>query len=479
MLLHTPTYLVFLVGVLGLYWLLPSGRWRKAWLLGASYLFCSSFDVRFTALLVGLTVTVYYLSRAIPHSPRAKFYTWLSVGLSLGVLGIFKYANFFLGSVQSVLQAGGLTVIPPAVNLLLPVGISFYTFQSISYTLEIYRQRAEPASSLIDFALYLAFFPKLLAGPFVRPADFLRQLAEPAAPLKQEVIFSALGLLLLGLVKKILIADSLSVLAEVSFQAAGRSPGPVLFPTPLYWRGFYLYAFQIYADFSGYTDIARASALLLGFALPENFQQPYLSATPTDFWNRWHMTLTQWFREYVFFPLSRRLSTLAQRKYSRVIQVTTTLLTMTLIGFWHGAAWTYIVWGLWHGLWLSLDRWLNLRPTRRWQMITLAVLNFHVIGIGWVFFGASSLAAAGRFLVGLARFEQLHWLPLYLPPVLLSGLLVLGIDWAARGRWPTTSPAWRFWQPVWVTTGFVIVVSLMLLGLLSSGPTRPFIYGLF
>jgi hypothetical protein len=152
---------------------------------------------------------------------------------------------------------------------------------------------------------------------------------------------------------------------------------------------------------------------------------------------------------------------------------------MILIGFWHGAAWTYIVWGLWHGLGLSIDRWLNLKPTRRWQTIALTVLNFHLVGVGWVIFGASSLEAAGRFLAGLIRFEQMNWLPLYLPPVLLAGLLVLGIDWAAAGRWPTASPVWRLWQPVWTMAGCVLVVSLMLLSLLGGAHARPFIYGLF
>lgn len=478
MLLHTPFYLLFLTSVGLLYWSTRSWLWRKSLLLAASYIFYVAFDWRFAALLLALTLAVFLLGRAIQTRPRARWYAGFSLLLNLGVLGIFKYANFFIDSTTRAWQLFGLTAPTAALNLILPIGISFYTFQALTYTTEIYRQKLAPAG-FVDLALYLAFFPKLIAGPLVRPAAFFHQLAEPAARPSREALLAALGLLGLGLFKKIVIADGLATLAGISFRAAAFPSGPWPFSTPLYWRGFYLYAFQIYADFSGYTDIARASARLLGFDLPENFQQPYLSPTPAEFWNRWHMTLTHWFREYLFFPLSRQLALVTKRKFPRLIQVMTTLTTMLLIGFWHGANWTYLVWGLWHGIWLSLDRWLNLKPTRRWQRIALTALNFHLIGIGWVIFGADSLEAAGRFLLGLIRFEQMRWLPLYLPPVILTGLLVLGLDWAASNRWPTASPIWRVWQPVWITASFIVVVSLMVLGLVGGGAARPFIYGLF
>lgn len=478
MLLHTPLYLLFLAGVCLFYWLTCSWRWRKYLLLAASYIFYVAFDWRFAALLLALTLAVFLLGRAIQTSPRARWYAGFSLLLNLGLLGIFKYANFFIDSAARAWQLFGLTAPSAGLNLILPIGISFYTFQALTYTTEIYRKKLTPAG-FVDLALYLAFFPKLIAGPLVRPATFFKQLAEPTARPSREAVLAALGLLGLGLFKKVVIADSLATLAGVSFRAAALPSGPWPFSTPLYWRGFYLYAFQIYADFSGYTDIARASAMLLGFDLPENFQQPYLSPTPAEFWNRWHMTLTQWFREYLFFPLSRQLSLATERKFPRLIQALTTLITMLLIGFWHGANWTYLVWGLWHGIWLSLDRWLNLKPTQRWQRLALTALNFHIIGIGWVIFGADSLEAAGRFLLGLLRFEQMNWLPLYLPPVFLTGLLTLGIDWAASHRWPTTSPLWQASQPVRITAVCVVVISLMVLGFVGGGATRPFIYGLF
>ena len=234
MLLHTPAYLLFLAGACAVYWLAPSPRWRKLTLLAASYGFYAAFDVRFAGLLLGLTVVIYALGRAMPDSPRARLYLWLSVAINLGVLGVFKYAGFFLASVLGSFKALGLDTPPPALRLLLPVGVSFYTFQAIAYTAEIYRNKIKPAASFEDFALYLAFFPKLIAGPFVRPADFLRQLAGPAALPGRQAVGFALSLLLLGLTKKVLIADSLTVLADVAFRAAAWPPGRWPFPTPLY-----------------------------------------------------------------------------------------------------------------------------------------------------------------------------------------------------------------------------------------------------
>ena len=271
----------------------------------------------------------------------------------------------------------------------------------------------------MDFAIYMAFFPKLVAGPLVRPDQFLSQLRQPFTRPDRKVIQAALGLLLLGLFKKIVIADSLASLSEVAFRAASRNVGTVLFPSSLFWQGFYLYSFLIYADFSGYTDIARSSAILLGFNLPENFRQPYLSETITIFWNRWHMSLTQWFRDYLFFPLSRSLLIKTSRHYARVIQVIVTLITMTLIGIWHGAAWTFVAWGVWHGVLLSINQQQNWKLKHRWQKLGLGIVTFHLVGIGWVLFGSSSLEASGRFFRGMLKFTGPEGWAYFLPPVLL------------------------------------------------------------
>ncbi len=478
MLLHTPAYLLFLAIICGLYWTLPHFQWRKYLLLAASYGLYAAIDLRFAAVLAGLTLATYYLGQAIASARRPRLYLGLSLALNLGALGFFKYTGFFVASLGAVLERLAPSVAPAALSLWLPVGISFYTFQAITYTIEIYRQKMAPAASLTDFALYLAFFPKLLAGPLVRPVQFLRQVEAPAVFPGRAAILSALGLLALGLFKKVLIADSLGALAEVAFRAAERAPGPWPFPTPLYWQGFYLYAFQIYADFSGYTDIARASAALLGFALPENFQQPYLARSPGDFWNRWHMSLTHWFRDYLFFPLSRAGLRLTGRRFSMAVQTGANLITMLLIGLWHGAGGTYLVWGLWHGLWLSVDRWLNLKPARRWQIGLMTVVNFHIVGLGWIIFKAGSLTAALRFLFGLTAFSQMDWWPVYLPAVVVAGSLVLAIDLGAR-HWSAVPQRIRAWQPAIIMAALATVIGVLIIRAAGGVDARPFIYGQF
>ncbi len=338
MLLQTPFYLLFLITVVIGYWSIPKPNWKKIFLLFASYFFYGLFDLRFALLLAGLSAIVFWLGKGIAQGWNSRILAWSSVVINLGVLGLFKYANFFIASVQNGMHWFGLDGHSPGLQLILPIGISFYTFQAISYTTEIYRKKLQPAENILDLALYMAFFPKLIAGPLVRPANFFSQLSQPATRMDRDRVTASLRLLILGLVKKILIADSLASMAMVAFRAASTPSHGELFPSPIYIQGFYLYAFQIYTDFSGYTDIARASAAFLGFNLPENFRQPYLSSTVTMFWNHWHMSLTQWFREYLFFPLSRKFLQVFKRQHALAIQTMTTLITMTLIGFWHGAA---------------------------------------------------------------------------------------------------------------------------------------------
>jgi alginate O-acetyltransferase complex protein AlgI len=489
MLLHTLPYLFFLGIVAVVYWRLPRPGWRKAWLLLASYAFYAAFSAAFAALLLALTLAVHgvaqALARAEPGSPPARRWLWLGVGACLAVLGLFKYAGFFMANAAGALAALGLpggASASPGLRLLLPIGISFYSFQAIAYLAEISRRKLAPAS-LSDLALYLAFFPKLIAGPLVRPQAFLRQLAPAgAAPeastLSGTAAGAALRLLLLGLFKKLVIADGLAVVGEAAFRAANLAQG-ARSPTPLFVQGFYLYAFLIYADFSGYTDLARASALLLGFDLPENFRQPYLAATLGDFWNRWHMSLTQWFREYCFFPLSRAWLARAGRAHATAVQVAVNFVTMLLIGLWHGAAWTFIAWGAWHGLLLSVERLAGLRPAGRWRGLLTGVVTFHLVAAGWVLFHATSLASAGRFFLGLLSLSQLHWLVVYGPAIGLTAALTFGLDLAAAGRLPLQPGQWTRVRPALVTAAVVVLSVLGLLGMARGADALPFIYGQF
>jgi alginate O-acetyltransferase complex protein AlgI len=448
-------------------------------LLLASFTFYAIFDLRFLALLLFLIATTFYLGKSIHLEVHPRCYVWLSAAINLVVLGVFKYYNFFIDNLKPLLQIVGVSVLSPGLALLLPVGISFYTFQAIAYTTEIYRRKLQPADSLVDFALYLAFFPKLIAGPFVRPAVFLEQLKRPAESYPRQELSKALGLLLLGLFKKIAIADSLASQADVAFQAAAISSSGSLFLTPLYIQGFYLYAFQIYADFSGYTDIARASAALLGFQLPENFRRPYFATTVAYFWNYWHMTLTQWFREYLFFPLSRGLLSATHRRWPSMVQIAANLLTMTLIGLWHGAAWTYITWGLWHGVLLTIERLLGWKPSHRVSAFVSGLITFHLVGLGWVLFRSPSFTAAVRFYQGLFSFNQLAWLTHYAPSILFTAGLVFGIDLASKDRLMLSTERLRFLRHAIIIAALFVVGFLSILGYIRGTDVRPFIYGQF
>lgn len=476
MLLHTPLYLLFLSAVCIVYWLLKRQILRKGLLVAASYGFYAAFDIRFALILLGLSISTYLLGRAASGNPHPRRYTGLSIALNLGALAYFKYSGFFLANIQAALQGINITM-PVSLQFLLPVGLSFYTFQAISYTIELSRQKIQPAACWLDFALYLAFFPKLIAGPFVRPAEFLQQITDPPHSLSFSDIQASIRLLLLGLFKKVVIADSIAVLADVSFRAATRSQAN-LFPMPLYLSGFYLYAIQIYADFSGYTDIARASAGLLGFALPLNFQRPYFASSPGEFWNRWHMTLTQWFREYLFFPLSRWGLRLTHRLHPRFIQIIATMTTMIFVGLWHGAAWTYLLWGAWHGLLLVFDRWINFKPKHTWQAIAATVVAFHLVGIGWIIFRSASLDDTWRFFVGLLSFQQIGWLPYYMTPVFFAGALILGIDWANRSA-PNHLARMEILRPILLITALVVILGLWIIQIAAQTNPSQFIYGSF
>jgi alginate O-acetyltransferase complex protein AlgI len=389
------------------------------------------------------------------------------------LLAFFKYSGGLVNSLGALLVHLNLPFPPTTDSLLLPIGISFYTFQGISYIVEIYRQKIKPVA-FPDLALYLAFFPKLIAGPMISPTAFITWLNNPSAKLEPANREEALKLIFSGLIKKIIIADNLASLADVAFRAAALPNGASL-PPMLFWQGFYLYTIQIYADFSGYTDLARGSALLLGLRMPPNFRQPYLAATITDFWNRWHMSLTQWFREYLFFPLSRWLLTLSKRRWSQLVQISVNLIVMLLIGWWHGAALTFIAWGIWHGILLSLERLLGWKPRGRVQTVLSTVLTFHLVGVGWVLFRASSFTVAARFFTGMFNFQNFQWLPGYLLPLLLALGAAFFIDCVETRLVRIPKP----FTPVIVVAILVLLAGLAVLGVVRGGDARPFIYGQF
>ncbi len=354
MIFPTVQFAAFFVVVLTLSWaLMPHPKAWKPFILGASYVFYGYADWRFMALLAASTIANQLAAGAIHASDDARTRRRILTAIivfDLGLLGVFKYFDFFIESVNRVLTSAGLGAPLPILAIALPVGISFFTFQAISYVVDVYHRVIKPATFL-DFAIYEAFFPHLVAGPIVRAREFLPQLMSPrnrssipAGP----AVFLIAG----GLFKKIVLADLL----------ATRIVDPVFGSPQAYsalevWVAIIGYAVQIYCDFSAYTDIAIGLALLLGFRFPQNFDRPYAARSLQDFWRRWHMTLSRWLRDYLYIPLGGSRGSSA-KTYRNL------MLTMLIGGLWHGASWTFVVWGGIHGAGLCLERWASRRPRR-------------------------------------------------------------------------------------------------------------------
>jgi D-alanyl-lipoteichoic acid acyltransferase DltB (MBOAT superfamily) len=357
------------------------GRARGTWLLLCSYYFYGSWDYRFLALLVGSTVVDFWVSRWISRTPedsQRRRIMLLSVAFNLGVLGVFKYAGFFVDSAVSMSTAIGLPIGRPVLDIVLPVGISFYTFQTLGYTLDVYWRRQEASSTLLDFALYVAFFPQLVAGPIERASHLLPQMARISnSPWRPDL--SGIGLVSLGLFKKVVLADGVRQYVGAYGDAAQAYPAALWFAT-------YAFAYQIYWDFSGYSDIAVGLSRLLGVNLVSNFRAPYAALGPSDFWRRWHISLSAWLRDYLYVPLGGNRS--GSWRTSRNL-----FLTMLLGGLWHGAAWNFVLWGAFHGVLLVAARWLTARfgwRGERFAWLRVAVF-FHVTCLGWALFRSSTL----------------------------------------------------------------------------------------
>ena len=388
MLFPTITFAVFLTLVLAVHTvLLQRPTAWKATMLLASYAFYGWWDWRFLSLIWISTIVDFVAGQAIHATSdrgRRRLYLWCSLGTNLGMLGFFKYADFFVESFVDLLGDLGLNVSAGPLGIILPVGISFYTFQTMSYSLDVHRGVLEPTDKLLDFALFVGFFPQLVAGPIVRARDFLAQLAsDDRSPIDTG---RATRLILGGLFKKMVLADVLATrLVDGVFADPGGATG---LETLL---AVYGYALQIYGDFSGYSDIAIGIALLLGFRFPMNFDQPYRALSLRDFWQRWHISLSSWLRDYLYIGLGGN-----RRGRARTLR--NLMATMLLGGLWHGAGWTFVLWGALHGLGLVVERVVadsvgEGRPGRIGRAVH-AVLTFHLVCAAWVFFRAVDLERA-------------------------------------------------------------------------------------
>jgi len=396
LLFNTFQFWLFFSATLALYLTLRR-EWQNRLLLVASYVFYGFWDPRFLALIAFSTVVDYFLARKMSAEESAgkrKLYLWVSVGVNLGVLGIFKYLNFFLASTTQALTSLGFEASQPTLSIILPVGISFYTFQTLSYTIDVYRRRLEPVEGFFDFALFVSFFPQLVAGPIERARDFLPQLQQPREVTAQDW-GEGLTLILIGLFKKVAVADQLAPLVDQAFGGSAELTSLSLL------LGVYFFAFQIYADFSGYTDIARGVARMFGFRLTLNFSQPYFATSITEFWRRWHISLSSWLRDYLYISLggNRRGK---GRTYLNLFA------TMLLGGLWHGAGFTFVIWGGLHGLYLTVHKLiLKDRPgapdeVGRVRSAVAAVIKsvalFQFVCLAWIFFRAQSLSDALSYL---------------------------------------------------------------------------------
>jgi alginate O-acetyltransferase complex protein AlgI len=392
MLFVEPRFFVFFAIVLGVYWSLQSNNARKWFILCASFFFYGSWDWRFAIMLAVLSAGDYFFALKISGTDepqKRKLYVSASLGMNLSILGFFKYFHFFVGSAVALANALHFTLSEPTIRIILPVGVSFFTFQSLSYTIDVYRREIPPVHSLRDYMMFASFFPQLVAGPIVRPKYFVPQMKEKHT-LSLEEIKSALFLFLLGYIKKACIADNISPFVDRVFNhPAGYSN---LSSITAVW----LYSVQIFCDFSGYSDMAIAVAAFLGYKLILNFDAPYWSTTIQEFWRRWHISLSSWIRDYIYISLGGRSSKLL-RTYRNL------MLTMLAGGLWHGAAWTFVAWGGAHGTAQVVHQEVKrLFPPSPWQepyrcaISWFLTLNF--VCTTWILFRASSFGDAWLIL---------------------------------------------------------------------------------
>ncbi len=450
----------FLPGILLLYYLLPF-RFRSGLLVLASYLFYGWWRPDFVLLMLVSTLIDFWCGRGIgrmhalvdaapdaaaaaPFAKRRKRFLILSMCANLGLLGYFKYWNFGIDSLNVLLEAWEVAPVEWSA-IVLPVGISFYTFQSMSYSIDVFRKDAPPVARFIDFACYISLFPQLVAGPIVR----YRTLADQLRNRDHTLDKFARGAFLfqVGFIKKLLIADTVAVVAAKAFEIGDPTATEA-------WLGAVAYTIQIYFDFSGYSDMAIGLGLMIGFRLPINFARPYTAVSITDFWRRWHISLSAFLRDYLYIPLG------GNRKGPRRTYLNL-LATMLLGGLWHGAQWTFVIWGAYHGAWLALERWRGRgsdEPQGVRRTFHIAC-TFVVVLIGWVFFRAPDISYAGRYLWALAGGEAFVGAP-WLAVLRFNGL---GLLVAALVVWcmPTTQERLRRFQPafiVFLQLAFVIAL---------------------
>ena len=448
---------IFFFTVLLLAWACRNTISRNSLLLVASYYFYAYWDYRFCGLLLLSTVVDFVVARTIANTENRSARRNLlivSLTVNLGVLAWFKYFNFFIDSAAPFLQSIGLS--SSTLPIILPVGISFYTFQTLSYTIDVYRRKIQPTDNVIEFATYVAFFPQLVAGPIVRARELLPQLSE-MPQWSNRRFYGGAQQMLRGAVKKILLADRLGEMVDVVFA------GPELYSGATVWIAVLAYTGQIYFDFSGYTDIAIGAAKMLGYRFPVNFRHPYLATTIADFWRRWHMTLSRWLRDYLYISIGGN-------RQGALMTYRNLMITMVLGGLWHGAAWTFVLWGAWHGLALAVERFAHRSLGMRLPRFAGWLLTIAVVISGWVLFRSESLADAG-----IVFHQMLTWSGgiTWYPPLAIGALAVLVVEhiaWQTKLRRAMRLPIGAWYSPIATT---ILIWALVLY---APQGFRPFVY---
>ncbi|CAN5131418.1 MBOAT family protein [soil metagenome] len=461
------TFVAFFAIVLAIYSIPFGWTAKKLFLLVASYMFYMAWNPPFVILLWVSTVVDWIAAQQLVKAKiqwRRRAWMLISVIVNLGMLAYFKYGQFLIESFAALALEFGVKYAPPDYDIVLPVGISFYTFATLSYTLDVYLRRAAPARNFLDYALFVTFFPHLVAGPIMRPTELVPQFATPRRASANQLGFG-LSLMILGLFQKVVLADGfLGPAGEKVFDAA--APPRALDA----WVGTLAFSGQIFCDFAGYSTTAIGVALCLGFAMPDNFRFPYAAIGFSDFWRRWHITLSSWLRDYVYIPLGGN-------RHGEVRTYIALMSTMLLGGLWHGANWTFVVWGGLHGLYLAVER--GLRKYIRYRpgplgLVAAGALTFLLTNIAWVFFRAHSFGKAWSILSGMIGMNATGaplLAAIYLASTLIIITAIVGAHWAMRDR--TLEAAVAKLPPALVVAALTMMASAIII---EHGTGDAFIY---
>lgn len=463
MLFNSLQFWAFFAAVFALYLALPH-RLQNRMLLVASYLFYAAWDWRFLSLILVSTAVDYVVGHrlaAAHDETRRRRLLAVSLSVNLGLLGVFKYLGFFVETFSDLLVSVGLSADPFTLSIILPVGISFYTFQTLSYTIDIHRRELAPTRDFFDFALFVAFFPQLVAGPIERARNLLPNITAPRR-VTAEGVGRGVVLCLIGLVKKVVIADGIAPSVDAVYALDDAAGAEIVLAT-------WLFAIQIYCDFSGYTDIARGVAKTLGFNLMRNFEQPYFASDPRAFWRRWHISLSTWLRDYLYVSLGGN-------RGGRARTMANLMATMTLGGLWHGAAWNFVLWGVYQGGVLAIHRAVGWgAPRHPLARALAAALFFQVVCYGWLLFRATSFAQIETFTLAIFSADLLAPGPLAMP----TPPFPAQVGVAALLAWDLASERWgpQFYR-VWPATVRAALYAALIYLLAFGAKTTPssFIY---